>query len=189
MIETLTQIIDKFGSDKNLSNYNSVYEELFCCIRDVELDVLEIGIGSLAGGISNMNGTRVPNYKQGASLRVWKEWFRYSNIYGMDIQKDCMFEEERIRTFLCDSTNAESVNEVLNELRFNIIIDDGWHNVDAQIKTFTNLWGRLKDGGIYVIEDIENGLSSNIYKHLQSLQIEYNNNQNGNLLWIHKEKK
>lgn len=188
-MNSLRELIDYYGSDKNLSNYTEVYEDIFKHIRDIQLDILEVGIGSLGGGISNMNGTRVPNYRQGASLRVWRDWFRYSNIWGMDIAEDCMFVEERIRTFLCDSTNKEMVNEILRDLKFWIIIDDGWHNVEAQKMTFESLWDRLYDGGIYVIEDIEGGNDSDIYRYVQSKNINYNKNKQGNLLWIQKEKK
>ena len=31
----------------------------------------------------------------------------------MDIQEDTQFSENRITTYLCDSTNTESVNEVM----------------------------------------------------------------------------
>ena len=36
-----------------------------------------------------------------------------------------------------------------------IIIDDGAHNPDSQIKTYENTKHLLKDGGIYIIEDFE----------------------------------
>jgi len=187
-MNSITELIEHYGSDKNLSHYNEVYENIFEHIRNIEFDILEIGIGTLSGGVSNMNGTRVPNYRQGASLRVWRDWFRYSTIWGMDIAEDCMIEEERIKTVLCDSTNSDKINEVLGDKKFWVIIDDGWHAVEAQKKTFDNMWNRLEDGGIYVIEDIESGLNSDIYHHLKNRKIIYNNNQNGNLIWIHKEK-
>ena len=188
-MKELNQIIEHYGSDKNLSNYTEVYKELFKYLRKVDLSILEIGIGSLAGGVSNMNGTRIKNYKQGASLRVWKEWFQNGDIWGMDIAEDCMFEEDRIRTILCDSTDKEKLDEVLLDKKFWIIIDDGCHNVDYQIKTYQNLWDRIKDGGIYVIEDIESNLNSHIYKYFEERGIQFNTNEIGNLLWIRKETK
>lgn len=188
-MNSLRELIDYYGSDKNLSNYTEVYEEIFERIRNIELDILEVGIGSLAGGVSNMNRTQIQNYKQGASLRVWRDWFRYSNIWGMDIAEDCMFKEDRINTVLCDSTNKEKIDEVLGNLKFWIIIDDGWHNVEGQKKTFEGLWDRVYNGGIYVIEDIEAGNGSDIYRYMKNKEINYNKNKNGNLLWIHKETK
>jgi hypothetical protein len=185
-MQNLRTIIDKFGSDKNLSGYTEVYEELFKYIRNIELDILEIGIGTLSNGISNMRGTQIKDYKQGASLRVWKEWFIQSNIYGMDIQEDCMFEEDRIRTFLCSSVDKEEVDRVLDNKRFNIIIDDGWHDVEAQKMTFNSMWDRVIDGGIYIIEDIERGINSSIHSFIINKELNYNTNGYGNLIWIHK---
>lgn len=188
-MKQLREIIEHFGSDKNLSNYTPTYEELFKYLRKVDLNILEIGIGSLAGGVSNMNKTQIKDYKQGASLRVWKEWFQNGEVWGMDIAEDCMFEEDRIHTLLCDSTDKQKVDELLGDKKFWIIIDDGCHNVDYQIQTFQNLWDRVKDGGIYVIEDIEGNFNSPLYNYFSDREIPINKNQIGNLLWIRKETK
>ena len=41
--------------------------------------------------------TKIENYKQGASLRSWQEYFPNAMIYGGDIQEDTQFEENRIK--------------------------------------------------------------------------------------------
>ena len=95
-------------------------------------------------------------YKPGASLRAFRDFFETGMIFGGDIQPDCMFEEERIKTLLFDSTNEDQCNEALGDIKFDIIIDDGLHIAAAQLKTFQNLWHRLNSGGYYIIEDISN---------------------------------
>ena len=39
-------------------------------------------------------------------------------------------------------------------IKFDIIIDDGWHLDTAQESTLTNFFPYLKNDGLYIIEDI-----------------------------------
>ena len=192
-MKTLQEIINKFGSDKNLSGYTPTYTELFESIWDKNLNLLEIGIGTvIPGAQSSMSNTQIQNYKPGASLRVWKEYFSYSFIYGGDIQKDTQFTEDRIQTFLFDSTNKEECDDFLKDMQFDIIIDDGWHKWEAQKDTITNLFSRVKVGGYYIIEDIEQGGGSalfndefeNLKKIVENNDIKSNSAKN--LIVIHK---
>jgi hypothetical protein len=165
-MKTLQEIINKFGSDKNLSGYTPTYTELFEPIRDNQMNLLEIGIGTIIRGAqSSMASTQIQNYKPGASLRVWKEYFSHALIYGGDIQEDTQFTEDRIQTFLFDSTNKEECDSTLNNMKFDIIIDDGWHKWEAQLSTITNLFSRVKIGGYYIIEDIEQGGGSVLFNN------------------------
>jgi hypothetical protein len=192
-MKTLQEIINKFGSDKNLSGYTTTYAELFESIRDKNLNLLEIGIGTIIPGAqSSMSNTQIQNYKPGASLRAWKEYFSKSLIYGVDIQEDTQFTEDRIQTFLFDSTNKEECDSTLNNMKFDIIIDDGWHKWEAQLSTITNLFSRVNIGGYYIIEDIENGGASALFNSefetLKKIVGENNIQSNSvkNLIVIHK---
>jgi hypothetical protein len=154
-MQTLRQLIDFYGSDKNLNEYTPIYQSLFYPIKNNSINLLEIGIGTLIPSVpSSMVGYGLSHYKQGASLRSFRDFFPNGKIYGGDVQKDCMFEEDRIKTFLFDSTNIDECNNVLQDLTFDIIIDDGLHEANAQLNTFSNLFPRLKKGGYYFIEDI-----------------------------------
>jgi hypothetical protein len=192
-MKTLNELIDEFGSDKNLSGYTPTYIELFESIRDKNLNLLEIGIGTIIHGAqSSMSNTKIQNYKPGASLRAWKTYFPNGLIYGGDIQEDTQFTEERIQTFLFDSTNKEECDNTLKDMEFDIIIDDGWHKWEAQLNTITNLFSRVKVGGYYVIEDIEQGGGSVLFnsefetlkKVVRGNNIESNSAKN--LIVIHK---
>ena len=154
-MKTLRQLIDFYGSDKNLNEYTPIYQSIFHPLKNNNINLLEIGIGTLIPNVpSSMVGYGLGEYKPGASLRAFKDFFPNGKIYGGDVQKDCMFEEDRIKTFLFDSTNAEECNFTLNDLTFDIIIDDGLHEAQAQLNTFSNLFPRLNSGGYYFIEDI-----------------------------------
>ena len=68
-----------------------------------------------------------------------------------------MFEEPNIKTELLDSTKGNSSN-IIKKIygnKFDIILDDGLHTIEAQVKTFINFWPLLKKNGIYLIEDIK----------------------------------
>ena len=167
-MKKLTEIIDSYGSDKNLSGYTSYYIEIFESIRQNKIDLLEIGIGTIIPSAqSSMARTSIKNYKPGASLRSWKEYFPNANIYGGDIQFDTQFSEDRIKTFLFDSTKKVECDFALQNMQFDIIIDDGWHSYEAQLNTFDNLFSRVKSGGYYIIEDIESGENSAIFGELE----------------------
>lgn len=153
----LADLFNKYGSDKDRNGYSHLYSCLFDDMKDKNLNILEIGIGTMVEkACSSMKGYMPDTYKPGASLRAWNDYFKNSNIYGMDIQEDTQFKEDRIVTYICDSTSEESVNNVMNNLniKFDIIVDDGWHYDEAQKSTLKNFFPYLNDGGIYVIEDI-----------------------------------
>ena len=164
--EDLADLFNKYGSDKDRNGYSHLYSILFDKIKHDKLNVLEIGIGTMVeNACSSMKGYMPDSYKPGASLRAWNDYFINSKIYGMDIQKDTQFNENNIETYLCDSTDNQSVTSVMQTLniKFDVIIDDGYHLDDAQLSTLTNFFPYLNDGGIYVIEDIYPG--SNISKY------------------------
>lgn len=153
----LRELVEKYGSDKNLSGYTDTYESLFNFTRQEIKSVLEIGLGTLDSQIpSTFIGNKhiYPHYEPGNSLRVWKEYFPNAKIYGIDVAEDCMFSEDRITTFLFDSSNEKSCNLQLKNLKFDIIIDDGNHDPAYQIQTLKNLLPFLQDDGTYIIEDV-----------------------------------
>lgn len=156
-MKTLHEIVEHYGSDKNLSRYTPVYEVLFAYYRNRPISILEIGIGTLLPEIPSTfigNPRHYPHYVQGGSLRAWRDYFPKAMVYGGDVAEDCMFTEERIKTFLFDSTSKEECDKALGDLKFDLIIDDGLHTKEAQVATLGNLWSKLNNDGLYVIEDI-----------------------------------
>jgi hypothetical protein len=154
---SLETLITKYNSDKNNYGYPKVYESIFRNFKDKPINLLEIGIGTMTPGahstmvhVYGENG----NYKPGASLRAFRDYFPNGNIYGGDVQLDCMFSEERINTLLFNSLVKEECDNALKDLQFDIIIDDGDHTNSSQEATFRNLWSRIKPGGYYFIEDV-----------------------------------
>lgn len=162
MSPDLDEILDRHVSDKQRANgYAPIYHAIFRHLRDWPLELLEIGIGTLVdGAISSMHGFdhELPGYRPGASLRAWREYFPNAMIHGVDVQPDTMIVgEPRITTALCDSTDAQAAAAYLAQAptSFDIIIDDGVHTPDLQLRTLRNFYPRLRAGGIYVIEDVQ----------------------------------
>lgn len=135
------------------------------------MNFLEFGISSMIPDVhSSMVRYSLPGYSPGGSLRAWRDNFPNSQITGIDIQPDTQFSENRITTHLSSSTNRIALDRVLGAVMFDIILDDGSHIPDNQLTTLLILWGRVKAGGYYIIEDMhENSslLTADRYKMLE----------------------
>ena len=91
---------------------------------------------------------------QGASIKMWNDYFRKANIYGIDINPETKFKKERIEVYIGNQTDEEFLKGVCKDKQFDIIIDDGGHKMSQQTGSFKILWKYLKSGGFYVIEDL-----------------------------------
>ena len=154
----LTDLMNLYGSDKggknNHHNYSEYYSDIFFHKRKSIKNFLEIGLGTNNTNMaSNMGADGTPL----ASLRAWKDYFINANIYGADIDMDILKDEERIKTFFVDQTNPDTIIAMFNKIavdKFDIILEDGLHEYNANICFFENSIKYLDDDGIYIIEDI-----------------------------------
>lgn len=146
MRNDLTRLAIIFGSDKWGNHfYTPHYEHHFKKLKGKKINMLEIGVG---GNESKNLG--------GASLKMWKSYFRKANINGIDIHDKSALQERRIKIFQGDQSDEGFLKKVGNEAGpFDIIIDDGSHFNDHIITSFTTLFPYLNNGGIYVVEDLE----------------------------------
>lgn len=152
----LAHLFQKYATDKDALGYTAIYEILFRHRREQIKTLLEVGIGTLVPDVhSTMLGFGGKGYKPGASLRAWRDYFPQAHIFGIDLQPDTQFSEDRIKTLLCDSTNILAVEQTFGvTTRFDVIIDDGSHDYSDQLSTLANLWPSLKLGGAYICEDL-----------------------------------
>lgn len=149
---SLEDIAAHHGVDKLYAHsYIPAYQELFEPIRESATSVLEIGIGYP----ELMKDFSASWYKPGASLRLWRDYFPNALIYGCDIRADVMFREGRITTCICDQSSIDDLRYRFAGLEFDIIIDDGSHQAEHQLISWSVLQHNLKPGGIYVIEDVQ----------------------------------
>jgi len=149
-LKDLKDLIDDSLTDKNTTHcYIEIYEKLFEKKKYDSNVILEIGIGDLYK-------------KNGGSIKLWRDYFPNSTIYGLDIRdirhvNDEIINKDRINLYT--STNAYDKNfiekEFINKnIKFDILIDDGPHALDSMIFFIKNYLPLLKEDGIFVIEDI-----------------------------------
>ena len=133
-------------------NYTPFYEKYISKYKNKKnLSILEIG--SLRGG-----GTASFFY-----------YFEDPKIFCADINPfQIQVFSKKIRKFFLNTQfkkSISSLNSYINE-EFDLIIDDGSHNIRDQIITLNGFFKNLKKGGIYVIED------SSQYKASKNLNID-----------------
>jgi SAM-dependent methyltransferase len=157
----LCEIMGRFGSDKgNASgnaqhNYTLKYDELFGTRRFETLRVFELGLGTNNVALPSNMGA---NGRPGASLYGWREYFPSARIFGADIDRDILFESNRIQTFYCDQLSPELISALWArpelEEGFDIIVEDGLHTFEANVCFLENSLQKVKPGGFYIIEDV-----------------------------------
>tara|TARA_R110000851_G_scaffold161185_1_gene304821 strand:- start:2313 stop:5945 length:3633 start_codon:yes stop_codon:yes gene_type:complete len=121
--------------------YLSEYDRIFSPYRDEKIKLLEIGI------------------QNGGSLEIWNKYFYQSEILvGCDINEKCRnlkFDSEKIRIVVGDANSEEVEKEIRSVVnQFDIIIDDGSHTSEDIIISFAKYLPYLKDGGVFVVEDL-----------------------------------
>jgi SAM-dependent methyltransferase len=160
----LCEIMGRHRSDKgsihiqySWHNYTTFYYSIFKDLREKQLRVFELGLGTNNVNIPSNMG---PNGTPGASHFGWSEFFYNSQIFGADIDTDILINTDKIKTFYCDQTNPEIIkklwDEPLLQNNFDIIIEDGLHIFDANVCFFENSIHKLKPNGYFIIEDIRN---------------------------------
>lgn len=154
----LITLFEKYHIDKmNPNGYHHLYIKLLEPIKEKVTNVLEIGLGTTDSTlVSNMNFAVGTGYQTGNSLRTWKEYFPNANVYGIDVDENAIFQEERITTFACDSMDVSKMQSILTPLdkKFDLIIDDGLHTLEGNLGTLESTLSYLADDGIYIMEDI-----------------------------------
>ena len=119
-------------------HYFEVYERYFSKYRGQKLNILEIGIS------------------HGGSIQLWKKYFgKDVQIFAIDINPECeKLKQENTTIFIGSQSDPAFLSEVKKKIpMMDIIIDDGGHTMDQQKISFEHLYSKVKDGGIYLIED------------------------------------
>ena len=154
----LTQLMNFYGSDKGgngkIHNFSDYYSSIFYFKKNLIKNLLEVGLGTNNINLASNVGV---DGKPLASLRAWQDYFKNADIYGADIDKTILKNEGRIKTFFVDQTDKSSIElmfQNIGKVLFDIIIDDGLHEFEANINLFENSFKFLSKEGIYIIEDV-----------------------------------
>lgn len=125
--------------------------------RDSPIKVLEIGIGTNDPTAPSSMGK---DGKPGSSLEMWTSLFPNSTVYGADVDPSALVTGARIKSFLVDSTDLTSIDNLIGELKaieplgFDLVIDDGLHTPESNLRLLNLLSPLVKPGGFYVVEDV-----------------------------------
>ena len=126
-------------SDK-WASYLDHYEKKLSSYQKLPIKLFEIGI---------MNG---------GSLEILSKYFVNAKlILGCDIDLKCKnlnYDKSNIKVVVGDINDNNIKAEIIKHSKFDIILDDGSHNSDDVVKTFCNYFKHLKEGGLFIIEDL-----------------------------------
>ncbi len=123
-------------------NFLNKYEFFLHPFKEKDITLVELGI-----------------YK-GGSVNMWRKYFKYAHIYGVDIDENCtQYVDDGIRAIITDLSKPEIFDEI-EALKPDIVIDDASHIWSHQISALIALFPVLPHGGVYILEDIHTSFAS-----------------------------
>ena len=163
--KSLDYLFHEYGSDKaNIfkpyqqpgHGYAIFYEKKLEIYKNKNLNILEIG--SYAG----------------ASAAAFTKYLPKSNIYCFDVNiSNFKYKSEKINVFGIDINNQKKVIKTLNKIfseqnftQFDLIIDDGSHNLSDILISLKFFFKYVKNNGLYIIEDYKH---PNYYKYNRNI--------------------
>ena len=120
-------------------HYFEIYDRHFARYRHRPVTVVEFGVS------------------QGGSLQMWRDYFGpQAQLVGVDINPNCQrFEGPGVRIFIGDQADRSFLRRVAQEVpHIDILIDDGGHTMTQQIATFEELYPKVAEDGVFLIEDL-----------------------------------
>ena len=136
---TLTSLANKYRTDKGTTHsrgalgpqgYTEFYEPLLEPFRLRPIRFLEIGVA------------------QGASLRMWRDWFPFADIFGLDSAPE--------QVPGCTVVQGEQQDSKLLVAlgAFDLVLDDASHEFAKTVASFEGLFPSMPIGGLYIVEDL-----------------------------------
>ena len=163
--ESLDYLFHEYGSDKaNVfklnrqpgHGYSIYYEKKLEPYKNKNLNILEIG--SYAG----------------ASAAAFTKYLPKSKVYCFDVNiSNFKYKSKNIYVYGIDINNSKKVVKTLNKIfseqnfnQFDLIIDDGSHNLSDILNSLKIFLKYVKAKGLYVIEDYKH---PNYYKYNRNI--------------------
>ncbi len=161
--------------------YHEYYEKYFSDMKNDKLDILEIG-----------------TFKGNATAAFYF-YFKNANITTVDIFPDLIrYKSNRIKNFFLDNSQEEQLEQkiLLQNLGFDLIVEDAGHYYKDQIISLFILFRCLKKKGVFVVEELDfpdTRLDMNPYKKKPTLRdilksIKSNKNFNSELITEEQKK-
>jgi len=134
-----------FYTDKSIiHSYDKIYDIILKPYVDKAGSMLEIGV------------------YRGGSLLLWQDYFSKMKITGLDVNPIVpnsilkQYHSDRIDYQVVDGYSEKTFNMLMekNPKGFDIVIDDGPHTVESQLRCINLYLKTICKGGIFIIEDI-----------------------------------
>ena len=137
--ENLDSLFNYFNSLRKLHDYSNFFHTNFKDLKDKKLDILEIGAAK-GDGIASF-------------------YFYFPNAFFIGLDNNPFrnnYKSHRIRNIYVDISSKKILRNLTNHLnqKFDLIIEDCSHKLIDQILCFAENFKNLKNGGIYVVEDL-----------------------------------
>jgi len=177
--ELMLSYSSRYWTDKGCNHsYNDYYDTIFEQYKNKPVKILEIGL------------------LYGSSLYLWDNYFKHKDteIHGIDIQ-DTLYPDlvklytKRVKT--TTGVNCYIENEIptsIKRQKWDIIIDDGSHDVQHQLDFYKIYKKMLKKKGILIIEDVQSIKSldkiTKTYPELTQIDLRKNKDRYDDLLAV-----
>jgi hypothetical protein len=135
------------------SHYFNIYERHLGRFVGTDVSLLEIGVYS------------------GGSLDMWREYLGpRALIHGVDIAGECRaYARDGVRITIGDQADPAFWRRLIDSgERFDVVVDDGGHELEQQVATLEALLPQLRPGGVYICEDIA-GVHNPLHDYLAGL--------------------
>ena len=99
-MKTFNELFKEHTGDNILkwSNYGPIYDRHFAPFREHSINILEIGV--LKGG----------------SMRMWEKYFPKANIFGIDINEECLqYQSDRTKIFIGDQSDVSFLRKSIKK--------------------------------------------------------------------------
>jgi hypothetical protein len=127
------QVINKWH------HYIPIYDRHLREFQNKEINFLEIGVS------------------EGGSMLLWKNFLgEEALIYGIDINPACSKLNDIVgQVRIGSQSDIQFLDTIIREMNgIDIVLDDGSHHMRDVRTSFEYLFPKLRDGGIYIIEDL-----------------------------------
>lgn len=124
---------------KKWEHYFDIYDRYLQSFIGKNPSILEIGVD------------------KGGSLELWQNFLENPKIYAIDSNPEVSNIKFPFEVTISIGDQADEKflkNFTENTPEFDIIIDDGGHYMQQQLLSLIYLFPRLREGGIYIIEDV-----------------------------------
>lgn len=150
MSRTLAELFSALSetTDKgSVHTYGPVYDRLCGPIRDRARLVLEIGVW------------------RGGSIAAWREFFPHARVLAVDSDPTVPVVPGA-ELIVVDQADRAAIAAAVPLGPFDLVVDDGSHELYAQLVTWAVFLPRLSPNGLLVIEDLQTDAAIDLFRRL-----------------------